>query len=162
KSFSDKEQGKRPMVYSSPPPTPKKSRTTVLEVKATSDVRIKKKSSNAQTTKALCHKEKHLLLEDNLQLYQENFLNNPVDSEYYVNAYSETELRAKFLKPFAKEKLLKFIGLNNKYNHDYVEAFYYNLELTLSGIENKWDFVKRGIFDRGTEYFGLRWHIQNE
>ncbi|KAL5059855.1 hypothetical protein RYX36_031459 [Vicia faba] len=45
KSFTNKQEKKRPMVSSSPPPVPKKARTKVQASKVTPDAKIKKKSS---------------------------------------------------------------------------------------------------------------------
>lgn len=104
----------------------------------------------------MCHKVKHLLLKDNLKLYKEQFTNKSIDHEYHVDASAEVEVRAKFLKPFDDHKLLKFIGLIKKYNHDYVKAFYYNLVRTLSGIESMFkDKVIRFHYTNFSKYLGL-------
>ena len=134
KSFSDKQQGKRPMAFSFTL-VPKRVRTKVKVRQATPNARVvKKKSSKNQIAEALCHKVKHLLPEDSLQVYQKKFLNNPVASEYYVGSSSKVELKAKFLKPFSFHHMLKFIGLNKKYNPDYVKVFYCNMVKTLVGL----------------------------
>lgn len=134
KSFSHKKQGKRPMASSSLSPIPKKARTRVQARKVTPNTRIKKKSSKNQIAEALCPKVKLLFPEDSLQVYQKKFLNNPVASEYYVGSSSKVELKAKFFKPFSFHHLLKFIGLNKKYNPDYVKVFYCNMVKTLVGL----------------------------
>ena len=76
----------------------------------------------------------YLLPEDSLQLNQEKFLNKLIDPECHVDASAEIELRAKFLKPFSNHNLLKFLGLNKKYNSDYVKVLYCNLVQTYGGI----------------------------
>lgn len=95
------------------------------------------KSSRAQTTEALCHKVKHLLPEDNLQLYQDKFMNKHFGPKYYVNVSSKTKLRTKFFLPFDRANLLNFIGLKKKYNPNYVKAFYYNLVVFPAGLESR-------------------------
>lgn len=62
------------------------------------------------------------------------FLNKPIEHECYVDKTSKVVLREKILKLFADRKLLKFIGLNKRYNPDYVKAFYCNLEQTPLGL----------------------------
>lgn len=75
KSFSDKQQGKRPMAFSFTL-VPKRVRTKVKASKATPNARdVKKKSSKNQIDEAMCHKVKHILPEDSLQVYKEKFLN---------------------------------------------------------------------------------------
>lgn len=103
-----------------------------------------------------------MLPKDNLQKYQDNFHYKPVDPEYFVNATTEVELKTKFLKPFANNNLLKFIGMKRKYNPDYVKAFYFNLELTSVGLESRFKnkVVKFDYFDF-TKYFGLKYKGSN-
>lgn len=65
-------------------------------------------------------------------------------------------MRAKFLKPFVDHKLLKFIGLNKKFNPGHVKAFYCNLEQTLVGIKSKFkDCVVKFNYMDFTKYLGL-------
>ncbi|KAL5076143.1 hypothetical protein RYX36_015127 [Vicia faba] len=93
---------------------------------------------------------------DSFQNYQDKFLNKPADLEYYVDASVEVELKANFLKSFFNHNLLKFIGINKKYNHDYVKAFYCNLLKTSSGIENRFkDKIIRFNFMDFNKYLGL-------
>ncbi|KAL5055995.1 hypothetical protein RYX36_036677 [Vicia faba] len=117
--------------------------------KETPEGKLKKKSSRIQTAEALCHKVKHLLPEDSLKHYQENFLDKSVDPDYHVDTTSKNELRIKFLQPFAYANLLKFIGLKRKYCPDYVKAFYYNWDLTPTGIDSRFKdkLVKFDYFD---------------
>lgn len=84
-------------------------------------------------------------------------MNKLIELEYNVDKTSEVELRAKFLKLFANQKLLKFIGLNKKCNLDHVKAFYCNLELTTIGFETRFKdrVVKFGYLDF-TTYFDLK------
>lgn len=128
--------GKRQVSSSSQsPPIPKTPKSKVQASKEKFDVRISKKESKPyssnQATFVVCHKVKHLFHEYSLKLYSEKFLNKHIESEYYVNNTFEVELRAKFLKPFSNHKLLKFIGMNKKYNPNHVKNFYCNLEQTL-------------------------------
>lgn len=82
------------MAYSRPS-VPKKSRTKI-QLKATPSVRTKKKSSKTKTTEAFCHKVKHIVLKYSLQLYQEKFLNKPIDLKYYVDPSVEVDLKYVF------------------------------------------------------------------
>lgn len=45
----------------------------------------------------MCHKVKHLLPEEDLNVYSHKFLNKPIAPEYYVDTAAEVELKAKFL-----------------------------------------------------------------
>ena len=83
-------------------------------------------------------------------------MNKPIDLEYYVDSYAEVELRAKILKPFPFHHMLKFIGLNKKYNQDYVKVFYYNLVQTLDGLESRFkDKVIKFNYMDFSKYIGL-------
>lgn len=74
-----------------------------------------------------------------------------------MNSYPENELKNKFLKPFADNNLLTFIGMNCKYNPDYVNAFYCNLELTTSGFQSRFkDRIVKFIFSDFINCFGMR------
>lgn len=104
----------------------------------------------------LCSKVAHLLLEDSLQKYQDKFPYKLNDPEYFVDAASEAELKAKFLKPFAENDLLKLIGMKKIYNPDYVKALYYNLELTIAGLESRFkNKVVKFDYSDFNKYFGL-------
>lgn len=122
-------------------PVPKRVITKVQGNKASVDGVLRKKEKISSATCSLnsylallCSKVIDLLPEDILQKYQDKFLYKPVDPEYYVDAISDIELRTNFLKPFADNHLMKFIGMKSKYNLDYVKAFYCNLELTTKGL----------------------------
>lgn len=60
-------------------------------------------SFSKQAISALCHKVKHLLLEDSLKVYSEKFLNKSIEFEYYVNNTSEVEVRVKCLTIFQSQ-----------------------------------------------------------
>lgn len=95
-----------------------------------------------------------------LMRYIEEFLNKPIEFEYYVNRSAEFELEVNFLKPLLNYKLLKFIGLDKKFNPDHVRAFYYNLKVssnelgcdfhykvikfTLDDFRNRFELVSKG------------------
>lgn len=65
-------------------------------------------------------------------------------------------MRAKFLKSFAKEKLLKFIGMNKKYKPDYVKSFYYNLVLTPAGLASRFkDKIIKFTYSDFTKHLDL-------
>lgn len=155
KSFSDKQQGKRPMPSSniSHSQITKRTRTKVKVIKVTPDDRVvKKKYAKSQFLEALCHKVKHIVPKDSLQVYQEKFLNKLVDPEYYVDSSIEVELRDKFLKPFGFHHLLKLIGLNRKYN----------LVRTLTGVESRFKVkvIKFNYMDFA-KYLGLAYDGYN-
>lgn len=100
--------------------------------------------------------------EDSLQKYQDKFLYKAVDHGYFVEATAKAELKTKILKPFADNNLLKFIGMKRKYNPYYVNAFYYNMELTFVGLKNRFK-NKVGKFDYSdfNKYFGLSYERLN-
>lgn len=67
-----------------------------------------------------------------------------------------------FLKPFVDNHLLKFIGMESKYNLDYVKAFYCNLELITALFESR--FKKKVVkFDYSdyNKYLGLSYDGSN-
>lgn len=68
-----------------------------------------------------------MLPEESLNVFMEKLLNKPIESEYYVDKRVESNLKVKFLQPFSKHKLMKFIRLNKKSNPHHVKSFYYNL-----------------------------------
>ncbi|CAI8589839.1 unnamed protein product [Vicia faba] len=126
-----------------------------------------KKSSQSQNIYVMSHKVIHQLLVDSLKWYHENFLNKPVDPEYYVDATSKVESREKILKQFANHNLLKFIGMSKKFNHYHVNAFYCNLELTTVGLKSGFndsvvkfsygDFTKKiGLTSSGSSIIDIR------
>lgn len=84
------------------------------------------------------------------------FLNKPVESEYFVNKLVETELGIKFLAPLEKHKLLKFISMNKKFDHDLIRYFNCNLTVTVDGLEFYFrkKLVKFSLKDFDT-HFGL-------
>lgn len=98
------------------------------------------------------------LSEDSLKLFHAKFLNMPIKREYYVDKISDFEFRAKFLKSFDNHKLLKFIGLNKRYNPHHVKAFYCNLEKTTTGIESRFkDCVVKFGYSDFTKHFDLKY-----
>ncbi|CAI8592780.1 unnamed protein product [Vicia faba] len=104
----------------------------------------------------MCHKVIHLLPKDGLKWYHYNFLNKPIDPEYYVDSIFETESRGKFLKLYANHDLLKFIGLSKKFNPGHVNAFYCNLELTIVGLKSRSKInVMKFAYGYLTKYLGL-------
>ncbi|KAL5072979.1 hypothetical protein RYX36_011963 [Vicia faba] len=167
-SFSDKSLGMRPMSSSnpSPPQFPKKTRTKIQASRDSPYGKLRKNSSmetsQTQTIYVMCHKLIHLLPENCLKVYHKKFLNKLVEPEYYVDNTLETELRAKFLKTFIDNNLLKFIGLRNKFNPDHVKAFYCNLVRTTAEIERKFkDHVVKFYYGDFTRYLGLTSSIAN-
>ncbi|KAL5082020.1 hypothetical protein RYX36_010441 [Vicia faba] len=104
----------------------------------------------------MCHKVIHLIPKDGLKWYHDNFLNKPIDPEYYVDSIFETESRGKFLKLYANHDLLKFIGLSKKFNPGHVKAFYCNLELTIVRLKSRSKInVMKFAYGYLTKYLGL-------
>ncbi|KAI5430605.1 hypothetical protein KIW84_034989 [Lathyrus oleraceus] len=136
---TDKQRSKQQVVESdSPPPILKRSRTIVQARKAYTDGVFSEKAKRSSNTGSsslnkLCGNVAHLLHEDSFQKYIDKKIYKPIDPEYYVNNYVESELKTKFLKLFVDNNLLTLIGLNREYNPDYVKDFYYNVELTAAG-----------------------------
>lgn len=61
-----------------------------------------------------------------------------------------------FLKPLEQHNLLKFIGMNRKYNPNHVKAFYYNLKVTSIGLESVFcNQVIKFTLDDFKHHFGL-------
>lgn len=74
-----------------------------------------------------------------------------------MNSSTENELKTKFLKPLANNNLLTFIGKNQKYNPDYVKAFYCNLEHTTSSLQSRFkDRIMMFGYSNFINYFGMR------
>lgn len=93
------------MSPSSPtiPSIQKRARTKVQERKDSFDARVHKmlKSSKVQQSSIqdsclISKKFFDLVPDDKLQRYVNDFLNEPIESEYYVNKLIETELDVKF------------------------------------------------------------------
>lgn len=84
-------------------------------------------------------------------------MNKLIQSKYFVNKRVESDLKVKFLQPFAKHNLQKFIRLNKNFNPHHVKFFYCNLELTTAGLVSKFKnrVVKFNYIDFAT-HFGLK------
>lgn len=78
----------------------------------------------------LLHKVNHLILEDEFKIFFEIFLNKSHDQESYVTKQVETTLKMDFLQMFENHKLLKFLGINKKFNSDHVKSFYCDVKST--------------------------------
>ncbi|KAL5079452.1 hypothetical protein RYX36_007873 [Vicia faba] len=100
-------------------------RTKVQARKDSFDARVSRKSNTSNNSQVssdnlslICKKVYHLVPDEKLQCYVKEFLNKPVEYEYYIVV--------KFLAPLKEHKLLKFVSLNKKFNSDLVKAFYCN------------------------------------
>lgn len=69
------------------------------------------------------------------QRYVDELLNKHVESEYYVNKLDGFELSVKFLAPLVEHQLVKFLNLNKKFEHHLIKDFYFNLKVTIDGLE---------------------------
>lgn len=142
-------------------PIPKRSRKKVQWSKESTNgvlsKRTKCSSGSSSSSLILLHsKVAHLFAEDNLQKYQDKLLYKPVDPRYFIDSTAEVELKTKFLKPFADNNLLTFIGMKRKYNPDLVKAFYCNLELTIVGLESRFkNNIFKFVYSNFTKYFDL-------
>lgn len=105
KNLSKKQKGKRKVSPSSPttPSIQKRARTKVQERKDSFDATVhemlkssKVQQSSIQDSSLISKNFFDLVPDDKLQRYVNEFLNKPIESEYYVNKLIETELDVKF------------------------------------------------------------------
>lgn len=71
-----------------------------LEGSARSLNASKNAQAYAQDLSFICKKVSYLVPNDKLNRYVKYFLNKPVEAEYFVNKFGETEIQVSFLKPF--------------------------------------------------------------
>lgn len=150
------------IVHESPPLIPKRYKTKVQGIKASTYGVLSKKAMRSSDSclfslAKLCGNFVHVLPEDSLKKYTDKFLYKLVSPEYYVNSSTEAELKTKFLKPFADNNLLTIIRMSRKHNPDYVNAFYCNLELTSASLQSRFkDKIMKFNYSDFITYFGMK------
>lgn len=121
-----------------------------------SNVQVSASISHNQKLSAIYHKVSHMPPEIKLHRHVDSFLNKPMEVEYYMDRNGESKVKLKFLKSFENLNLMKFIGLDKKFNMYHVKVFYINLKLYKMGLECKFhDMHIKFTLEDFKHHFGI-------